>query len=84
MSTLHEKPHTAVDRFWERFIERAREEGIKASAIRWYVHHAEGYLKAVTGRRLSEHEHPSTRAPHEHRRSRAPHEHRTSTAGQGF
>ena len=48
-------PPTAVDRFWERFIARARKDGINDSAVRWYVHHAERYLKAVSGKRLAGH-----------------------------
>ena len=45
----------AMDRFWERFIERARTKGVKENAIRWHVRRAEAYFKAVSGKRLAEH-----------------------------
>jgi integron integrase len=48
-------PPSAVDRFWDRFIDRARKSGVKEPAIRWHVRRAEQYLKAFAGRRLAEH-----------------------------
>ncbi|WPL16844.1 Tyrosine recombinase XerC [Thiorhodovibrio winogradskyi] len=45
----------AEDRFWERFIDLARTNGIKETAIRWHVHRAERYLKAFPGKRLAQH-----------------------------
>ncbi|EIC20856.1 integron integrase [Thiorhodovibrio frisius] len=45
----------AMDRFWDRFIERARTKGVKENAIRWLVRRAEAYLKAFAGKRLAQH-----------------------------
>ena len=47
-------PPTAVDRFWDRFIDRAKKRGVKEPAIRWHVRRAEQYLKAFSGKRLAE------------------------------
>jgi hypothetical protein len=46
---------TSVDRFWERFIDLERKNGGKDTAMRWYVRHAERYLKALSGERLADH-----------------------------
>jgi integron integrase len=46
---------TSVERFWDRFIDLAQKNGVKENAVRWYVRHAERYLKAFSGRRLAEH-----------------------------
>lgn len=46
---------TAVDRFWSRFIDLAQHNGVKDTTVRWYVWHAERYLKALAGKRLAEH-----------------------------
>jgi hypothetical protein len=46
---------TSVDRFWKRFIDLAWRNGVKDTAVRWYVRHAERYLKAPSGRRLADH-----------------------------
>jgi hypothetical protein len=46
---------TSVDRFRERFIDLERKNGVKDTAVRWYVRHAERYLKALCGKRLAEH-----------------------------
>jgi hypothetical protein len=48
-------PQSAVDRFWDRFIDRARKSGVKEPAIRWHVRRAEQYTKAFAGKRLAEH-----------------------------
>lgn len=37
------------------FVERARSNGVKESALRWYVHRAEDYMKAFPDMRLYEH-----------------------------
>jgi len=47
---------SAADRFWDRFVERARKNGVTDRAMRWYVRHAERYLKAFPGKRLAEHD----------------------------
>jgi hypothetical protein len=46
---------TSVDRFRERSIDLARKNGVKDTAVRWYVRHAERYLKVLSGKRLAEH-----------------------------
>jgi len=45
----------AIDRFWDQFIQRARKNGIKEAAMRWYVLGAEQYLKAFPDKRLAAH-----------------------------
>ena len=46
---------TAEERFWERFIDRARTKGVQETAIRWHVRRAEAYLKAFPGKPLADH-----------------------------
>ena len=46
---------TSISRFWERFTEKSKTYGIKPSAIRWHVKHAEAYIQAHPGRRLAMH-----------------------------
>ena len=45
----------AVGRFWDKFSDRARKIGVKKTALRWHVRHAEAYLKAFPGKRLGQH-----------------------------
>ncbi len=45
----------SIERFWDRFVDRARKNGVKESALRWHVHRAGAYLKAFPDRRLSQH-----------------------------
>ena len=44
-----------VSRFWKNFINISKSYGVKSSALRWYVRHAEEYIKAHKTRRLSVH-----------------------------
>lgn len=44
-----------IARFWDNFITKSKSYGIKDSAIRWYVKHAEQYIKAHPESRLSDH-----------------------------
>jgi hypothetical protein len=46
---------SAVDRFWDRFVDRARKNGVKEPAIRWHVRRAEQHLKGFAGKTLAEH-----------------------------
>jgi hypothetical protein len=46
---------SAEERFWERFLDRARTNGVKEAALRWHVRRAEAYLKAFPGKRLGQH-----------------------------
>lgn len=45
----------AKERFWDRFIARARQSGVKENAIRWQVRRAEAYLAAFPDKRLKQH-----------------------------
>lgn len=45
----------AVSQFWENFIKKSESYGVKPSAIRWHVRHAEAYIQAHPGRRLATH-----------------------------
>jgi len=55
MSNERTTADRAVARFWDRFVERARKNGVKEPALRWHVRRAEAYLKAFPGKRLAEH-----------------------------
>jgi integron integrase len=44
-----------IARFWDNFISKSKSHGIKDSAIRWHVKHAERYIKAHPESRLSDH-----------------------------
>jgi hypothetical protein len=55
MSLQPAKEKNAKERFWERFMERARTNGVKEMAIRWHVRRAETYLKAFPSQRLAQH-----------------------------
>jgi integron integrase len=55
MSVTQTTTTPAEQRFWDRFIDRARKNGVKESAIRWHVRRAEDYLKAFPDKRLGEH-----------------------------
>jgi hypothetical protein len=45
----------AVGRFWDKFIDNASKNGVKETAVRWHVRHAEAYLKAFPDKRLRQH-----------------------------
>ncbi|MDH5446989.1 MAG: integron integrase [Gammaproteobacteria bacterium] len=45
----------SVSRFWENYINISKSYGVKQSALRWYVRHAEDYIKAHKDTRLSLH-----------------------------
>jgi len=47
--------HDAVSRFWRKFVDQARKSGVKETAVRWQVRHAETYLKAFPDKRLGQH-----------------------------
>ena len=52
----------SVSRFWDKFIQKTKSYGAKDSAVKWYVQHAEGYIKAHAGVRLAEHTADQVRA----------------------
>lgn len=45
----------SVSRFWDNYIAKTRSYKIKSSVARWYVRHAESYIKAHANSRLSQH-----------------------------
>jgi hypothetical protein len=45
----------AVDRFWDRFINNLRKQGVKEKQLHWYVIRAEQYRKAFPDKRLAHH-----------------------------
>ena len=45
----------SVSRFWDNFIYKTKSYGIKPESARWYVRHAERYIKARSNARLVEH-----------------------------
>ncbi|MGB9617436.1 MAG: hypothetical protein ACPL7J_08950 [Desulfomonilaceae bacterium] len=42
-----------VARFWDRYLEKLREHGVKQAAMRWYVVRAEEYIRAAEGKKLA-------------------------------
>lgn len=45
----------SISHFWDNFIEKTKTYEIKRSAAKWYVRHAENYIKAHKSRRLASH-----------------------------
>ncbi len=45
----------SVTRFWDNFIVKTKCYGAKLDAVRWYVRHAEAYIKAHQQVRLTRH-----------------------------
>ena len=45
----------SVSRFWEKFLIKSKKYNIKHESMRWYVRHAEQYIKAHEGVRLAHH-----------------------------
>jgi hypothetical protein len=45
----------AIRRFWDRYINKLEKQGVKAKVLRWYVIHAEEYLKAFPDKKLATH-----------------------------
>lgn len=39
-----------ISRFWEKFIEKTKGYGVPHNRVRWYVRHAESYIKAHSSR----------------------------------
>jgi len=46
----------SVSRFWEKFIVKTKDYGVKPNAVRWYVRDAELYIKAYVDTKLANHE----------------------------
>ena len=45
----------SISRFWDKFIYKTKTYGIKPVAARWYVKHAETYIKTKPNQRLKNH-----------------------------
>jgi len=45
----------SISRFWDNYILKTESYGVKPEVIRWYVRHAETYIKAYSGQRLATH-----------------------------
>jgi len=41
--------------FWTRYLDKTTAYGIKPDSVRWYVRHAEGYIKRFPDKRLKHH-----------------------------
>ncbi len=46
----------SVSRFWDKFIVKSKDYGVNSEHVRWYVVHAEHYIKRFSGVRLAQHE----------------------------
>lgn len=44
-----------IARFWDKYIEKLINYGIKPDKCRWYVKHTEDYIKFYEGKRLRHH-----------------------------
>ena len=44
-----------VSRFWDNYINKTKAYGVKLTVVRWYVKHAESYIKAHPDTRLAQH-----------------------------
>ena len=44
-----------ISRFWENYIAKLKTYGIKPKGARWYVRHAEQYIRTFPDRRLATH-----------------------------
>lgn len=45
----------SVSRFWDKFIDKTRSYGVNNHSARWYVRHAEQYIKSKPKKRLANH-----------------------------
>jgi len=45
----------SVSRFWDNYIDKTKAYNVKPKVARWYVRHAESYIKANPNLRLSQH-----------------------------
>ena len=46
----------SVSRFWDKFIVKTKDYGVKPDAARWYVVHAEQYIKRYSDIKLTQHQ----------------------------
>lgn len=55
MSNTNASQPGAIKLFWDRYIRHLTNHNVKPKVTRWYVIRAEGYLKALSGKRLVNH-----------------------------
>lgn len=48
-------PDSSISRFWDKYIQKTIAYNLKPGVARWYVRHAEAYIKAHKGIKLAEH-----------------------------
>ena len=46
----------SITRFWDKFIEKTKDYGVKPASTRWYVIHAEQYIKHYPDVKLADHQ----------------------------
>lgn len=46
----------SISRFWDKFIVKTKDYGVKPDAARWYVVHAEQYIKHYSDTKLAKHQ----------------------------
>jgi integron integrase len=44
-----------ISRFWDNYVRKTKSYNLSAGSVRWYVKHAERYIRAHPGRRLAHH-----------------------------
>jgi integron integrase len=44
-----------ISRFWDNYVQKTKSYNLPGGSVRWYVKHAERYIKAHPGRRLAHH-----------------------------
>ena len=45
-----------ISRFWDKYVEKTKVYGVKASSLKWYVRYVEQYIAANKTKRLALHE----------------------------
>jgi len=46
---------SSISHFWDKFILKSKDYGVRSHKAYWYVRHAEAYIKSSAGLRLSQH-----------------------------
>ena len=44
-----------ISRFWEKYINKTKDYGVKPHLSKWYVRHVKNYIKRYSGVRLATH-----------------------------
>ncbi len=45
----------SISRFWEKYIQLLKNQGVKPNVLQWHIKHAESYINARKGMRLIQH-----------------------------